>query len=149
MPRVGTIALAVGITLFPLAMLASAVAHAGVDAPWGLSAREQLDGITLTWEPPSTGADAVTGYQVLRSMPNNGETDLRVHVDDTGSPETTWTDDTALELGRRYVYSVTARRGDELSGRSGPVQVDRETRDVPIDLVKPPLVPELPPPGPR
>lgn len=48
-----------------------------------------------------------TGFQVLRRRPDHGEFELLVHVADTDSVDTTYTD-SSLEPGARYVYRVKA-----------------------------------------
>ena len=91
-------------------------------APTGLTATLNGDGsITLTWDAP--GGD-VDGYQILRRRPQQGESELAVYDDDTGSAATTYTDgDTALET--RYVYRVKARNGELLGEWSNYARVDK------------------------
>ena len=91
-------------------------------APTGLSATLNDDGsITLTWTAPTGDVD---GYQILRRRPQQGESELAVHVDNTGSAATTWTD-TDTSLDTRYVYRVKARNGDLLSEWSNYARVDK------------------------
>ena len=74
--------------------------------PTNLTARVNGDGsITLTWEAPDD--DSVTGYQILRRRPTQGEDTLLVYVEDTGSTATTYTD-TNVTAGVRHVYRVKA-----------------------------------------
>ena len=94
-------------------------------APGNLTAEVLDDGISLSWDAPTEQADAVTGYQILRRRPVQGENSLLALVDDTGSTATSYTDGTAAEAGVRYVYRVKARRGSELSGQSNYVNVQR------------------------
>ena len=59
--------------------------------PGNLTATANPDGsVTLRWEAPDD--DSVTGYQILRRRPNEGEKTLLVHVNDTGSTATEYTD---------------------------------------------------------
>ena len=71
--------------------------------------------LTLTWDAPDD--DSVTGYQILRRRPSEGEKTLLVHVADTGSTDTTWTDG-EVTIGTRYVYRVKAINAAGLSGAS-------------------------------
>ena len=74
-------------------------------APTNLSATTTHDSVTLSWTAPADST--VTGYRILRRRPDHGETQLLVHVSDTGSTETTYTD-TAVQPSTRYVYRVKA-----------------------------------------
>ena len=74
--------------------------------PTNLTARVNGDGsITLSWEAPDD--DSVTGYQILRRRPTQGEDTPLVYVEDTGSTATTYTD-TNVTAGVRHVYRVKA-----------------------------------------
>ena len=74
--------------------------------PTNLTARVNGDGsITLSWEAPDD--DSVTGYQILRRRPTQGEDTLLVYVEDTGSTATAYTD-TNVTAGVRHVYRVKA-----------------------------------------
>ena len=74
--------------------------------PTGLSAVVSHDTVTLAWDDPQD--DAITGYVILRR-------DREIHpvgtfvtiTDDTGSTDTTYTDDT-VEPGKEYVYRIKA-----------------------------------------
>ena len=75
-------------------------------APRNLSATVNADGsITLTWDAPNDAS--VTGYQILRRRPTDGEDALSIYVENTGSTATTFTD-TNVVAGIRYVYRVKA-----------------------------------------
>ena len=74
-----------------------------------------VDSITLAWSAP--GDADVSGYQILRRRPLQGEKKLQVHVADTGSTSTTWTD-TGLDAKEMYVYRVRALSSD---GSSSPL----------------------------
>ena len=85
-------------------------------APQNLTSTVNSDGsITLTWDAPDD--DSVSGYQILRRRPTLGENTLLVHVEDTGSTATTYTD-TDVTAGARHVYRVKAINSAGLSPRS-------------------------------
>ena len=87
-------------------------------APSGLSAKVVsgddgvIEGVALAWDAPAADAESVTGYEILRAV---GDGDLATLVADTGSADTTYTDDTATEAGESYAYRVKALRGEEAS----------------------------------
>ena len=81
-------------------------------------------GVILNWSSPVQDAATVTGYEILRRRPKEGEDTLLVLVADTGSVATTYVDATANEPGVRYVYRVKALRGGERSSRSNLARVD-------------------------
>ncbi|MCY4447789.1 MAG: SwmB domain-containing protein [Chloroflexi bacterium] len=102
----------------------SAVAAAALPppAPTNLVATDNGNAtVTLTWDAPED--DGVTGYQVLRRRPTEGEGTLLVYVADTGSTDTTWTDED-VTIGARHVYRVKAISAAGLSGAS---KFDRAT----------------------
>ena len=75
-------------------------------APTNLVVSDNGNGtLTLTWDAPDE--DSVTGYQVLRRRPNEGEKTLLIYVADTGSTDTTWTD-RDVTIGTQHVYRVKA-----------------------------------------
>ena len=83
--------------------------------PTGLTVSLVENKVALTWTAPAEDADSVTGYEILRRRPMEGETTLATLVADTESTATTYTDATANEAGVRYVYRVKALRGSEAS----------------------------------
>ena len=85
----------------------------------------QEDGVELTWDAPAADADSVTGYRVLRRLPNQGENEWLVWKWDTGSAETAYKDGYAQTLGEYYMYRVRALRGDDYSKMSNRVDVRR------------------------
>ena len=93
-------------------------------APTNLTAGIVDGGVALSWDAPAEDAGSVTGYEVLRRQPRQGENTLLVYVADTGSTDTSYTDTAANEPGELYVYRVKALRGGEKSGRSNYVNVD-------------------------
>ena len=71
----------------------------------GMELRAPLRGIELTWDAPYVGE--VTGYQILRRLPEECEYGYRVHVENTNNTDTNWTD-TNVEIGTLYDYQVRA-----------------------------------------
>ena len=94
-------------------------------APSNLTFVIQEDGVELTWDAPAADADSVTGYRVLRRLPNQGENEWLVWKWDTGSAETAYKDGYAQTLGEYYMYRVRALRGDDYSKMSNRVDVRR------------------------
>ena len=93
-------------------------------APSGLEVSLVENRVTLTWDAPASDAASVTGYEILRRRPKEGEKTLTTLVADTGSTETGYTDDTANEPGVRYTYRVKALRDGEQSQVSNFVGID-------------------------
>ena len=90
-------------------------------APENLTGTANSDGsVTLRWEAPDD--DSVTGYQILRRKPGEGEDTLLVHVYDTGSTATEYIDnDVTPEVF--HAYRVKAINPEGLSSRSNFVNV--------------------------
>ena len=87
--------------------------------PTNLTATVNVDGhIVLSWTAPND--DSITGYQVLRRRPGEGESALLVYVADTESTATTFTD-TGVTAGVKHVYRVKAINPAGLSGWSNYV----------------------------
>ena len=96
-------------------------------APQNLAAMVNEDGsVTLNWDAPDD--DSVTGYQILRRRPTMDEEALLVHVEDTGSAATTYTDSDVTE-GVRHVYRLKAINATGLSESSNYVNVDPPERE--------------------
>ena len=99
--------------------------------PTGLSAAViSHDTVTITWDDPQD--DAITGYVILRR-------DREIHLvgtfvtitDDTGSADTTYTDDT-VEPDKQYVYRIKAiNEHGEVSEISDWVRADTPAAPVP------------------
>ena len=89
--------------------------------PRNLTGTANADGtVTLSWDAPND--DTVTGYQILRRRPSEGEKTLLVHVNDTGSTATQHTDrDVTPDVG--HAYRVKAINAVGLSRRSNFVNV--------------------------
>ena len=93
-------------------------------APSGLEVSLVENRVTLTWDAPASDAASVTGYEILRRRPNEGEAALTTLVADTGNAETGYTDDTANEPGVSYTYRVKALRDGEQSRVSNYARID-------------------------
>ena len=89
--------------------------------PRNLTGTANSDGtVTLRWDAPDD--DSVTGYQILRRRPREGERTLLVHVNDTGSTATEYTDnDVTPDVG--HAYRVKAINAVGLSRQSKFVSV--------------------------
>ena len=89
--------------------------------PRNLTGAANADGtVTLSWDAPND--DTVTGYQILRRKPREGERTLLVHVNDTGSTATQHTDrDVTPDVG--HAYRVKAINAVGLSRWSNFVNV--------------------------
>ena len=92
--------------------------------PTDLTAQIVEGGVELEWDAPTWKPDSVTGYEVLRRRPDQGENTLKVLAADTGSAETTYTDATATGPGVRYIYRVKALRGEKKTQWSNFVLVE-------------------------
>ena len=89
--------------------------------PRNLTGTANADGtVTLSWHAPDD--DTVTGYQILRRRPREGEKTLLVYVNDTGSTATEYTDhDVTPDVG--HAYRVKAINAVGLSRQSKFVSV--------------------------
>ena len=89
--------------------------------PSNLTGAANPDGtVTLRWDAPDD--DSVTSYQILRRRPGEGEETLLVHVNDTGSTATEYTDnDVTPDVG--HAYRVKAINAAGLSKQSNFVNV--------------------------
>ena len=97
--------------------------------PLKLKGAANADGtVTLRWEAPDD--DTVTGYQILRRRPTEGENTLLVYVEDTGSAATTYTD-ANVSAGVKHVYRVQAINAAGLSKRSNAVRITPAQPDEP------------------
>ena len=87
------------------------------DKPTGLSAAVSHDTVTLTWDDPQD--DSITGYVILRRDRAIHPTGTFVTIaGDTGSADTTYTDD-SVEPDKEYVYRIKAiNEHGEVSERS-------------------------------
>ena len=90
-------------------------------APQNLTAVENEDGsVSLRWDAPDD--DGITGYQILRRQHSAGENALSVHVEDTGSTATIYTD-MDVSPGVKYVYRVKAINDAGVGERSRRVRI--------------------------
>ena len=90
-------------------------------SPRNLTGTVNPDGtVTLYWDAPND--DSVTGYQILRRRPSEGENTLLVHVNDTESTATDYTDnDVTPDV--LHAYRVKAINAVGLSGQSNFVNI--------------------------
>ena len=92
------------------------------DKPTGLSATATHDSVNLTWNDP--GDDSITGYVILR---RHRYDDPKGHFDelvaDTGTADTTYTDDT-VAAGTSYTYRIKAINGAGPGERSRWYHID-------------------------
>ena len=106
------------------AATAEVVAAAPTDPagrPRNLTGTANADGtVTLRWDAPND--DSVTGYQILRRRPREGENTLLVHVNDTGSTATEYTDNDVTH-DVLHTYRVKAINAVGLSRQSNFVGV--------------------------
>ena len=89
-------------------------------APINPTATTSDGSITISWIVPTEGA--VTGYQILRRRPTEGERRLTVHVANTGNTDTSYTDD-SVTSGVRHVYRVKAINSAGTGPQSNYVRV--------------------------
>ena len=108
--RLGVVGVVVGVLASLLVVVPSGGVGAagGVSAPSGLSAVSVEGGVLLGWDAPESGASEVSGYRVLRRLPERGERTLSVLVSDTGSSDTSFLDASAAVEGELFVYRVVA-----------------------------------------
>ena len=89
--------------------------------PLKLKGVANADGtVTLSWEAPED--ESVTGYQILRKRTSRGEQTLLVHVNDTGSTGTEYTD-SEVTPDVLHAYRVKAINAAGVSKRSNVVRV--------------------------
>ena len=81
-------------------------------APTALSVALEDGDAVLSWEAPAYDTDSVTGYRVLRGASG---ADPAVHIADTATATTTWTDENPA-LGE-YVYVVRSLYDDYYPGQ--------------------------------
>ncbi len=86
-----------------------------------LSAAQSGSAASLSWSPPSDGG-AASGYRIWRRLPDRGETDLQILVDNTGSAATNYLDASAV-AGQKHVYRVQALNGIGAGQQSKPAQI--------------------------
>ena len=84
--------------------------------PTGLTGTVSQNAVSLTWDDP--GDRSITGYQILRRDKDLHEIgEFLVHVEDTGSANTVYTD-TDVAPGVRYVCRIKARNAGGPNERS-------------------------------
>ena len=97
--------------------------------PTGLSATATHDQVELTWDAP--GDDSITGYVILRrNRDTDAEGEFTELVSDTGSADTTYTDDT-VSSETPYTYRIKAINEHGVSERSRWFHIDTTAAPVP------------------
>ena len=114
--------LAVLLATLALARHASAQTPAN-QAPTTLTVMLTNGAVTLSWVAPAQDAASVTGYQVLRRRPDEGESAFQTLATDTMTTSTTYVDATADEDGVRHEYQVRALRGAMASAVSNSAEL--------------------------
>ena len=94
-------------------------------APRNLSATDKEDeSVTLTWDAPDD--DSITGYQILRRRPSEGEASLLIRVENTGNTDTSYTDADVIP-NVLHVYRVSA------IGKSGKSRNSNRAEVTPVE----------------
>ena len=89
---------------------------AAPNRPTGLTGTVRHDRVALTWDNPND--ETITSYQILRRDTTEHQLgEFIVLVETTGSPATTYTEQT-VEAGTWYVYRIKARNSGGLSPQS-------------------------------
>ena len=86
-----------------------------------LAAAQSGGSVALSWSVPEDGG-AVSGYRIWRRLPDRGETELRVLVENTGSAATSYVDSGAV-AGQKHIYRVQALSGGLAGQESLPAQI--------------------------
>ena len=97
-------------------------------APPNLRASMWLAGIELGWQAPATEAATVRGYEIARERRSQAQRTSTTLMADTGSTETTDTDDSVVEVGYYYVQHMRALRDGATSAWSNEAIIDPAAR---------------------
>ena len=97
-------------------------------APPNLRASMWLAGIELGWHAPATEADTVRGYEIARERRSQAQRTSTTLMADTGSTETTDTDDSVVAVGYYYVQHMRALRDGATSAWSNEAIIDPAAR---------------------
>ena len=99
--------------------------------PTGLSATATHDQVALTWDDPND--DSITGYVILRrNQETDAEGEFTELVSDTGTADTTYTDDT-VAAETNYTYRIKAINEHGVSERSRWFHLDTPAAPVPAE----------------
>ena len=88
-----------------------------LSAPTGLSATGTNTQVSLTWTAPSSGGNAITGYDVYEGTTSGAESSTPVNTSPLGATTTTYTV-TGLTNGTTYYFTVKAINTAGSSGAS-------------------------------
>ena len=132
-PRASLVAvLALFATVLALGLAALAQDGDQATAPGSLRVEVSEDGIVLSWEAPTSDAEAVTGYEILGQHVRSGVGIVKVLAGNTDAGTTTWTDLTATATDTYFVYRVRALRAEVPSPWSSFVITDRDLPVAPL-----------------
>ena len=106
----------------------SAEGQVDEQAPPNLRASMWLAGIQLGWHAPATEADTVRGYEIARERRSQAQRTSTTLMADTGSTETTDTDDSVVAVGYYYVQHMRALRDGATSAWSNEAIIDPAAR---------------------
>ena len=107
--------------------LSGAPARSDLPPPKNLRAVTGKGSVKLTWEAPDDAT--VTGYRIERRRADEDRRDNHTLVEDTGSSETGYTDQSA-EKGVEYEYRVSARNDDGAGDASDWVSAEPDEEPV-------------------
>ena len=109
--------------------------------PTGLTAEAVAhDTVTLTWDDPQD--DTITGYAVVRWTLGYNSTGTVTIAPDTGTPDTSYTDET-VQPKSEYLYNIKAINAQGESEKSEPLRVKTPEAPDPSDLAPANLTVEL------
>ena len=108
-----------------------------------LAAAQSGSAVSLTWSAPADGGP-VSGYRVWRRLPDQGERNLAVLTNDTGSNATSFSDSSAV-AGQKHIYRVQALGAGGEGEKSRPAQIVLSAAPAPTNTPIPPTNTPIPP----
>ena len=88
---------------------------------YDLTAEYNENGVNLSWTAPADGG-TVTGYRILLRLPDRGEKQFGMLVENTGSAATSYVDQTA-SAGTKHIYRVQALNAAGEGQSSKPAEI--------------------------